>query len=110
MASEAIPKPEAHFSGRPPFLARRRRNADARIAFADQLNDASRVALEMLVRFRKVEPFAEHGMGSQRRKFSDEAGLVLSKGANQNALPGLALGCQEDLMVAIEHDRAAAEP
>jgi hypothetical protein len=46
----------------------------------------------------------------ERGEVGAEAGVVGVKGADEDALPGLALGRQEKLVTAVEHDRAAAEP
>lgn len=49
-------------------------------------------------------------MRVERGEVGAEAGVVGVEGADEDALPRLALGGQEKLVTAVEHDRAAAEP
>ena len=100
---------EADAFGRAFFL-RGGRDAEAGVAGAEQLDEAAGVSFEGVGIFRKVEPFTEDGVRGECGKIGAEAGVVFVKGADEHALPGFALGCQEKLVTAVEHDGAAAEP
>lgn len=49
-------------------------------------------------------------MWGQRWELSHQAWLVFAECADKHALPGFTLARQEDLVVAIDHDRAAPKP
>ena len=100
---------EAH-AFRGAFFLRGGRDTEAGIAGLRELHEAAGVGFEGLARLGEVEPFAEDGVRCQGREFGAKAGVVSVEGADEHALPRLALGGEEELVAAAEHDRAAAEP
>ena len=50
--------------------------------------------------FGEVEPFAEDGVLHERRDLGEERGVVLVRGADENALPGFVLGREDEAVFA----------
>ena len=92
------------------FFPGRGRDAEARVAGTDELHEPFGVTLERLGGLGEVEPFFEDGMRTQGRELGEQAGLVFVKGADEHALPRFALGGEEEVVEAVQHDGAAAEP
>ena len=74
------------------------------------MDETAGVGFEGVGCFGEVEPFAEDGVRRERGEIRAEAGVVFVKRAHEHPLPGLALGCKEKLVTAMQHDGAAPEP
>jgi hypothetical protein len=105
--SEFVAKPKSFLPAR---LFGGRQNAKARVTRAYAINEASRVAFKRFSRFRQVEPFPQDRMRNKGGNLGAQARMVLVSRTHKNALPRLALGREDKMVLAVERDRTSAEP
>jgi len=72
---------------RPEPPARRRHDADARVAVGDEPGDHVRHRLELGMARREIEPLTEHRVDAQSRDRAPQLGVMLARGRHEDAVP-----------------------